>query len=264
MCGQRPPGPMCQVENPIDIDGGTMCLAATPPPGPVNAYKYVSARLDAPSVAGLISGRRPKSPHLHRKPKHPDRRALNWTDHHAKSLLLSILDLVPFKPDSPYSTAMLKHYVESSGELYEIKDVPKEWQDWIVKVTHGKLGVHKSLSPYNSGIYDLRNSLGHFDVTVTTNKNGTKTYTITDTYGFGYAKHDKNQTGRHGFPLGKPSPTTLRIIKMLLPSQEYVNPGGFKEHWEAKQIGKDTYLLIPQQFLAEQGKPFPVKGVFKR
>ncbi len=34
MAGQTP-GPMCQVENHIDLDSGTMCCIATPTPGPV-------------------------------------------------------------------------------------------------------------------------------------------------------------------------------------------------------------------------------------
>lgn len=248
---KQKPGPLCQTRGHGPIDTGTLCRQQSSPPAPVGMFSRVAywTRQEFASFGF---------------PKDAKGHALNWTSHHAESLLLSILDLIPFKPDSPQSTAMLKHYVESSGELYEIKDVPKEWQEWIVKATHGKLGLHKSLSPYNSGIYDLRNSLGHFDVIVTRNSDGTKTYTISDTYGFGYLKHDRNQTGRHGFPLGELSPTTLHIVRMLLPSQEYVNPGGFKEHWEIKQVGKETLLLIPQQFLAEQGKPFPVKGVFKR
>lgn len=35
MGGGAPPGPMCQVENPITIDDGTMCLAPSPLPGPI-------------------------------------------------------------------------------------------------------------------------------------------------------------------------------------------------------------------------------------
>src|SRR6185295_11674846 len=37
MGGGRPQGPMCQVEYPICIDDGTMCLAASPLPGPLGA-----------------------------------------------------------------------------------------------------------------------------------------------------------------------------------------------------------------------------------
>lgn len=35
MSGNRPPGPMCQIRNPMQIDAGTMCLGLTPRPAPV-------------------------------------------------------------------------------------------------------------------------------------------------------------------------------------------------------------------------------------
>jgi hypothetical protein len=36
VAGSRIPGPVCQVENPVEIDDGTSCLAATASPGPVS------------------------------------------------------------------------------------------------------------------------------------------------------------------------------------------------------------------------------------
>lgn len=48
---------MCQVENPVEIDDGTMCLAATPPPGPTGQKKLVGRGavkfLLLPQVSGL-------------------------------------------------------------------------------------------------------------------------------------------------------------------------------------------------------------------
>src|SRR5271157_2417012 len=32
MAGNKTPGPMCQVADPVEVDDGTMCLAASPPP----------------------------------------------------------------------------------------------------------------------------------------------------------------------------------------------------------------------------------------
>jgi hypothetical protein len=180
----------------------------------------------------------------------------------ASSLLLAILNLVPFKPDAPYSFELLKHYAEGSGSPYQIKSVPEQWQTWIVKATHAKPGEHKSLDPYNSGIYDLTNSLGHFDVTVTNNREGGKVFQISKFYEFSFKKNDREQKGRHGFPLGDLNEITLELVRVLLPSKEYRNPGGFTEHWEVKKIGKRTFLLIPQQFLSEEGTPFSVKGEF--
>jgi len=181
---------------------------------------------------------------------------------YGKSVLLTIIDLLPVKPDSPYSTALLKHYVEGSGEPYELKKIPGEWQDWIVKTTRAKTGVYKELDPYNSGLYDLRNSLGHFDVTVAERTDKRKEYTITDTYCFGYMENDKYQKGRHGFPLGQLDDKKIELLRKLLPKTEYQNPGGFKEHWEIKKVGKDTIIYIPQQFLVSQGKEFQITGKF--
>jgi hypothetical protein len=181
-----------------------------------------------------------------------------------KSILLSILDWVPVKPRSPHATAFLKHYVEGSGEEYVIDEVPGEWQDWIVRATGGRPGKHTSLSPYNSGPYDLRHALGHFDVTVTRNRDGKNTYVISDVYEFGFIPHDRKQAGRHGFSLGQPSEWKVTFLRKMLPAKEYCNPGGLKETWEIKKVGKETFLFIPQAFLAAHGKPFPVKGQFVR
>ncbi len=194
--------------------------------------------------------------------------AEDYLSGHLKSIAITTLDLilslVPLKPDSPYSVALLKHYVEASGDPYELKDIPKDWQDWIVKATAGKIGLHRELSPYNSGIFDLRNSLGHFDVNVKLNQDGTKSYAITKFYQFGFKKHDKAQTGRHGFPLGSHDSSKVDLLRKLLPTKQYLNPGGFKEGWEIRQQGKETILFIPQQVLVKEGKPYWVSGTFRR
>jgi Protein of unknown function (DUF3396) len=53
-----------------------------------------------------------------------------------------------------------------------------------VKSTKGRPGKHSNLNPYNSGIYDLCNSLGHFDVVITERKGSRlKTYEIQDRFG---------------------------------------------------------------------------------
>ena len=50
----------------------------------------------------------------------------------------------------------------------------------------------------------------------------------------------------------------------MLPTEEHQNPGGFKERWEIKKIGKETILYIPQEVLASVSKPFEVRGKFER
>jgi hypothetical protein len=236
------------------LDDGTSARHASPQPGPTG--------MTTPDFDHVISN-------LGGTLSEWSTSAGNWIHErsetvaaHTKSALLTLIDLAPVKTASPVSTALLKHYVERSGDPYPLGDIPGPWQDWIVGATHGR--SHKNLDPYNAGLYDLRNSLGHFDVEVTSNGDGTKTYLISDTYEFTYIKHDKAQRGRHGFPLGDLSPRELAIVRALLPSDTYKNPGGFRERWEIKVIGKDKILFIPQQYLAGQGKPFKVTGSFIR
>src|SRR5258708_3521180 len=145
---------------------------------------------------------------------------------HTESMPLRFLDFVPFKPDSPYSTALLRHYVERSGTPYDLGEIPEVWQKWIFKQTGGHVGTYKDLSPYNAGIYDLQNSLGHFSVRVTAGDNHLRIYELTDTYEFGFTPHDRRQQGRHGFPLGHLSPFELESIRRLLPKTICRNPGG--------------------------------------
>lgn len=183
---------------------------------------------------------------------------------HGKSILLSIVDLLPIKQDSPISTSLLKHYIERSGSTYIIDPVPTEWQEWIVKTIGKRRGRITSVNPYNSGLFDLRNSLGHFDLKATEVGKGKVQYEISDTYQFGYTPNDKNQRGRHGFPLSTLSESQITLIRSRLPDSVYHNPGGFDERWEIRVIGKEATLLIPQQFLSDQGVPFEVRGAFDR
>src|SRR5262245_2479751 len=110
----------------------------------------------------------------------------------ARSILLWVIAAYS-KLRRPYSTALLRHYVEGSGTPDELNGnmgtIPDTWQQWSVKETHGKLG-RRHLDPYNAHpmIPDLKNSLGHFDVVVK-EKHGSrlKIYEIEkESYHFGY------------------------------------------------------------------------------
>ncbi len=183
---------------------------------------------------------------------------------HSRSILISVIDLLPIKPESPFSTALLKHYLEKSGRqlnLSDIADIPKEWKDFIVNTTRGQLGAHK-INPYNSGFFDLRNSLGHFDVHVTRTSKNQSHYNISDYYAFGYFKNDTAQKGRHGFPLGNLPEDQISVLRGILPDETYCNPGGFYEKWEITHNGSETILYIPQEYLTEAGKPYNVIGSF--
>lgn len=188
----------------------------------------------------------------------------SWVVGHTKSMALSIIDRLPIKAASPYSTTFLKHYVEGSGAPFVLSEIPKDWQDWIVTATRGLVGAHPGLSPYNSGIYDLRNSLGHFNAHVSLNPDGSKKFAIDDVYQFGFRETDTAERGRHGFSLGDMSERQLHWLLAALPTEEFDNPGGFKEKFEVKVQGKETVLFIPQDYLAKQGKPFAVSGEFSR
>ena len=242
---------------PMNVRDGTSPLTAMPQPGPVG-MDHSSSLWPSTSRVGEIAG------HWLDGASHWLGNAGDIAAGHSKSLLLTLFDLLPVKQASPFSTALLKHYVERSGAVYSLEGIPAEWQDWIVKATGGRLGKHLELNPYNSGLFDLRNSLGHFDVEVKAGSGAKKTYVISDVYQFGYTKNDKFQRGRLGFPIGNPSSWQLEAAKKLLPRGEYANPGGFKEKWEIRTSGKETILLIPQQYLEQQGKPFPVTGDFER
>lgn len=253
----RVPGPECSTRSTHRIDSGTLCRQASPRPGPLT--KDQGSR-GWPQLTGL----REMGAKWMDAAEGWIGRAGDTTLGHSKSLMLTLIDLLPVKQASPFSTRLLKHYVERSGDTLDLGDIPVEWQDWIVKTTRGRAGKHRDLNPYNSGLFDLRNSLGHFDVDVQPGQGTKKLYVISDTYQFGFTPNDKQQKGRHGFPVGRPSEWQLAAVKKLLPTAQYQNPGGFKERWEIRTSGKETILMIPQQYLAEQGKQFVVTGRFER
>ena len=251
MAGGARPGTECLQKNRRRLDRGTSCLQRSPRPGSNGladeSWSFSKTVSEYAAGVGAFFDRTTEA-----------------AGGHARSAVLSIADLIPIKPDSPVSTALLKHYVERSGSPYEIDPVPAEWQDWIVKTTRGRLGKHRGLNPYNAGLYDLRNSLGHFDVQIKAGEDGTKTYLISDIYVFGATKNDRMQRGRHGFPLGELTTWQVDALKRALPEDAYRNPGGFTERWEIKTVGKETIIYIPQQYLARHGKPFQVTGRFSR
>jgi hypothetical protein len=227
------------------IDEGTLCRHHSPPPGTAGTKAGPGANPWL-GIGAWVS------------------RTADIAVGHGTSTLLSVVDSLPFKAQSPISTALLKHYVERSGRLYTIDPIPEAWQDWIVRTVGRRVGRHCDLNPYNSGLYDLRNSLGHFDVDVSTTTGDRRLYAIFDNYHFGWTKNDKRKRGRHGFPLSALSEWQIETAKMLLPDDEHLNPGGFTERWEIKKTGKETVLYIPQQVLANQGEPFEVRGRFVR
>lgn len=174
-----------------------------------------------------------------------------------------VASVTGFKERSPYAAEFFNHYLSGGGSDVNT-DFPQEWQDWVIAQTRGRPAGTYELSPYDSGIYDLRNTMGHFKVTVRQEQDGTRTYDCTDIYDFGYYSQDRSQRGRHGFGLGNLADGTVSTLNRFLPSTEYQNPGGFTERVEIKTLGGETYLLIPRELLRQQGTPFNVRSTFRR
>jgi hypothetical protein len=174
------------------------------------------------------------------------------------------------KMHQPFSAGFLEHYLEGTGEPLDISDVgpiPDEWQEWIVKQTKGTPGRHH-LNPYHSKplITDMKNSLGHFDVIVSTKAGSAqKTYEIEkEEYHFGFKPHDKSHTGQHGFELQHWTDHEVEKARYFLPVEKFHNPGGFSEKFEMRKVGHHWVLFVPQQIAAKAGKPFAVHGRFER
>ena len=173
-----------------------------------------------------------------------------------------VLSVAGVKQRSPHATEFLNHYFFGEGEDVNM-NFPEEWQDWVIEQTKNRRPGTYELNPYNSGIYDLRNTMGHFQVTIQQEDDGTRVYECTDVYDFGYYSQDRSQQGRHGFALFDLSESTIDALNnYVIPSTEYDNPGGFVERLEVKKVGGETYLLIPRELLRQNGNGFNVRSVF--
>jgi hypothetical protein len=157
-----------------------------------------------------------------------------------------------------WSARMLRHYVAASAALLRVEPVPEDWQTWIVKQVGRRAGTHM-LKPYKSGIFDLRNALGHFSVQVTL-QHRLPTYQISDRYAFPDVYYHKD---RHGFPISGMSSSQRELLKRSLPKRVYKgSKSGFVEQFEVKRVGREFILYVPQPFLEDHGRSFPVAGSF--
>jgi hypothetical protein len=106
---------------------------------------------------------------------------------------------------------------------------------------------------------DLQNSLGHFDLRITKNKDGSLVYRITDEYKF---PPPNSQRERHGFQVPGLSDARAKQLQGALPTDEYKASGGFREKWELKKVHGEWTLFVPQPFLDDMGVNFRVSGEF--
>ncbi len=157
------------------------------------------------------------------------------------------------------SAALLRHYLEGTEEEYKLSPVPEDWQRWIVQDINARpVQDWYEMNPYNTGLYDLRNSLGKFYVQVRRSPAGS-TYIIHNPYAFGFVKGQ-----RHGFPLGHLSDENIELIRKHMPSIEFNDPTGGTERFEIRRLDSENTLLVPWLALNIVGKAFRVKGEFKR
>ncbi len=178
------------------------------------------------------------------------------------SFVDSSLNTLGFKQESPFASDFFTHYLAGRGDSLKV-DIPGEWKDWIISEVGDKTGTFR-LNPYDSEIFDLKNSLGYFDVEVLENEDGSKIFKLHDKYEFAFAKNDLSEKGRHGFSVGELDEETIKKLnEKFLPKRTFANPGGFEERFEIKTIGDKTYFFIPQEWLDENGYPYTIEGEFK-
>ena len=225
--GCRKPGPLCGSNSKEFPDPGTSTLAKNPPPGTVD--DRVRDFLDE---AVEYTKETPKW--------------VTW-------LVLSALQLAGVKSDAPSTIRFFKHYLSEEGEDLDLDPVPPLWQDEIGKRYKGRSGKLK-VNPYNWGVFDIQNTLGHFDLMITREKDGSTSYEIEDYYQFPY-KDDAGKIIRHGFEVDAEQAQTLRS---RLPTRVYK----YDQKFEIVKLGKKTYFYLPTEWLQQNGTAFKVKGKF--
>jgi hypothetical protein len=175
------------------------------------------------------------------------------TPEQMKWLILTILEQAGVKSDAPNTIKLFKHYLCSEGERLELDPVPLSWQEEIIKRYGGRQGKSK-VDPYNWGVFDLQNSLGHFDLTIHLEPDGSRTYLVEDYYHFPYT-NDKGKPIRHGFEIDAQS---AQRLKNWLPTRVYRR----NQKFEIVKLGTKTYLYLPTEWLQKNGTPFTVCGAF--
>jgi hypothetical protein len=117
MARGKKPGPEGIHMDKRHVNDGTLCRQESPRPGPIGISSPHHQNWMS-TWQGAVTGW--------------SRAVDDWFDQtgdtasgHAKSVLLSLFDWLPFKQASPFSTALLKHYVERSGDLYTLENIQR-------------------------------------------------------------------------------------------------------------------------------------------
>lgn len=242
----RRPGPTCRVKSKSKIDTGTSARTENRPPGP---------------EGGLLAGWLDKADEWYQE-------AAEWAAE-SKSVEWVVRKLL--RLSFTYSAKFFDHYLGESGEPITLDPVPADWQEAIRK--NWKNSVKKKyrfkepntyrIEAYGWGNADLRNAVGHFNLTVTDEE-----FLLEDVYRFYYVT-DQGQVVRHGPMLTTDNESGKQLQKMfktLLPRKVYKNPyakgKAREERFELKKEKDGWYLYVPTEWLLEHGKEFPVTGRF--
>ena len=171
--------------------------------------------------------------------------------------------------DAPLSTKLLQRYVEGEATPYVLDEVPLDWQEWILKdIRRRRLkegGPYEMRAYHHQAPYDLRHTLGTFQLRFGPAITGRVWYRLTDTYKFDYdcSKRDP-QSNRHGLLLKGWKKERIDTLREHLPTGAYKHKCGFTERFAVERQKEGHFLLIPQVVLADLGREFPVRGEFTR
>lgn len=188
-------------------------------------------------------------------------RWLTWAGISAADLAAEVVEACGFEGYDE-SAAFLKRYMSGAGADYELV-VPEDWQAKIAQERQ-KPGTYRDVSAYKWDIPDMKNSLGHFGLEIEPIAGGGKLYTVTDRYYFpafvdGKAVHHGFEVDFFGLLPAGVRQSTNDALALL---GEWKHPDGKPERFEIKQMGGKWTFILPQQWLADSGQDFNVRGSF--
>ncbi len=190
------------------------------------------------------------------------------------SIIDGVITLAGVKPDSPLSIRYFQHYLEGTGEDFILpeEDIPEEWKTFIIEYTKQNKPSSRSdcpgicyddVSSYNQDQYELQNAIGHFNVEIIDNSDGSKTYTIVDYYQFGQPDTEMKTQARHSFPLNELSDEEITQINEIIPDIEFTSADGeFKDKFEVERRPDGPHLVVPQPLLQNLGTNYHSRASF--
>jgi hypothetical protein len=164
--------------------------------------------------------------------------------------------------DYELAQTMLRHYVTGDGEPL-VYVPPQPVQDAIAK-RFQKPGHYRDVSGFEKwSTPDIRNGLGHFNLDVVPQPDGTRLYVITDRYEF--PNKASGRTVEHGFQVGKLSKGVADTANSFLSSFKFTRDTGAPDNkFELRKdpaTGEYTFL-IPQSLIVDHGTDFESMGIF--